>query len=259
MNKYCLITGAASGIGFEFAKIFIQNSYNLVLVDINIDSLNKIKEDFLNEYERDIVLMNKNLCQTNIAEEIYNELREQKIEVEVLVNNAGFGIYGSFNKVDWQKQLDLIQLTVITNTHLIKLFLADMLDRNSGKILNVSSISAFMPGPLMAAYFASKTYLLSLSQAVANEISDTNVNMTVLCPGMTATNFQKTNGNDEPGFTLFRSTPAQVAQIGYQALMKGKAVVVPRFYNKVITSLPRFMSLNLSTKLSRRVQENNRK
>ncbi|MDA3929827.1 MAG: SDR family oxidoreductase [Prolixibacteraceae bacterium] len=258
MNNYCLITGAASGIGYEFAKIYIQKSFNLVLIDLNLEKLKDIKNEFESSFKNKVVIMQKDLCLQNIANEIYDELKKEKIEIEVLINNAGFGSYGSFMEVSWEKQLNLIQLTVITTSHLIRLFLKDMLERNSGQILTVSSISAFMPGPIMAVYFSSKTYLLSFCQAIANEVSHTNIKISVLCPGMTQTNFQKTNGNNKPKFTMLRATAKHVAEYGVKSLEKGKVVAIPKFYNRVITSLPRVLSLSLTTKLSRKVNGNNR-
>lgn len=259
MKKNCLITGAASGIGYEFAKIFIKHSYNLILVDLNKEKLKEIKQDFELKHKADILIMHKDLSLPDIAVNIYNELTILNIKIDVLVNNAGFGIYGFFSDISWDKQMDLIQLTVITNTHLIKLFLNDMLERNSGKILNVSSIAAFQPGPLMSIYYASKTYLLFLSRAIANELKGTNVTVTTLCPGMTKTMFQKTNGNENPNFGLFCASAYSVAKYGFQAMEKGKIVAIPYFYNHVIANIHRLLPLNFATKISRAIQENNRK
>ena len=256
MKKYCLITGAASGIGFEFAKIFTEHSYNLVLVDINFEELKKIKQNLELKHEVDIHIMNYDLSLPDIAVNIYNKIADLNIKIEVLINNAGFGIYGFFKDISWSKHMDLIQLTVVTNTQLIKLFLNDMLERNSGKILNVSSIAAFQPGPLMSTYYATKTYLLFLSQAIANELIGTNITVTALCPGMTKTMFQKTNGNENPNFGLFSASAHYVAKYGFQAMEKGKVVAIPCFYNRIIANIHRLLPLNLATKISRTIQEN---
>lgn len=258
MNKYCLITGAASGIGYEFAKLFLKDSHNLVLIDKNYEKLHEIKQDFNAHYQSDVVIMSFDLSQPDIAKIIYEEIIKLHIQIDVLINNAGFGIHGYFYSINWKNQFDLIQLTVVTNTHLTKLFLADMLERNSGKILNVSSIAAFQPGPLMSVYYATKSYLLSFSLAIADELKGTNVTVTALCPGMTKTSFQKTNGNENPKYGILCSSASNVAKIGYRALKKGKSVVIPCLYNRVIANIHRFVPLTIATKLSRALQEKNR-
>lgn len=258
MNSYCLITGAASGIGLEFAKLLINKKYNLILIDIDWEKLQEIKENFQLKFGQDVIIMKYDLSITGMAQEIYNKIRKLNVKVDVLINNAGFGVFGMFNDVNWDKHLCLIQITVVNSTHMTKLFLKDMVSRGLGRILNVSSIAAFQPGPLMSVYYASKAYLLSFGRAISNELKGTNVTVTTLCPGVTKTNFQKNNGNPSPSFGILCTSAEYVAAYGYRALRKGKPVAIPCFYNRIISNIHRFLSLEFATKLSRTIQEKNR-
>jgi len=257
-DAYCLITGGAGGIGFEFAKLFLQENYKIILVDISREKLEEAKLRLTKDCAAEVLTLKYNLCKRGVAWEIYKKLNEENIRVEVLVNNAGFGVFGEFHETDLRKQSDLIELSINTNTQLTHLFLKDMVERNHGKILNIASIAAFQPGPLMAVYYASKAYLVSFSRAIANELKNTNVTVTVLCPGMTRTGFQMANGNPNPKYGLLSTTAQKVANYGFQALMKGKAVAIPRFYNRIISNIHRFLPLETATRLSRFLQEKNR-
>jgi len=257
-NAYCLITGGASGIGFEFAKLFLRENYNIILVDISGEKLEKAKLRLKKDCAGEVLTIKYNLCKRGVAWEIYKKLNEENIRVDVLINNAGFGVFGEFHQTDLGKQSDLIELSISTNTQLTHLFLKDMVERNHGRILNIASIAAFQPGPLMAVYYATKAYLLSFSRAIANELKNTNVTVTVLCPGMTRTGFQSANGNPNPKYGILSTTAQKVANYGFQALMKGKSVAIPRFYNRIISNIHRFLPLETATRLSRFLQEKNR-
>lgn len=259
MKEFCLVTGASSGIGYEFAKILIAHSYNLVLIDLNIKKLREIKQRFENQFNNEVIIMHKDLSKQEIANEIYTELEKSNIKIEILINNAGFGVFGFFESLEWEKQFKLIQLSVITTTHLTKLFLKNMIKQNYGKILNVSSIAAFQPGPLMSIYYATKAYLLSFTRAIANELRDTNITVTVLCPGMTKTNFQYSTGNEQPSFGRLCCSAERVAKYGFDAMIKGKTVAIPCYYNRIIANIHRLLSFNQATNLSRFLQERNRK
>lgn len=258
MKRFCLITGAASGIGYEFARAFAQNNYNLVLTDLNTQKLMKIKKDFAENYNCQVETIAIDLTSPDAAKRIYEITKNQGIRINVLVNNAGFGVFGSFHETDQQRQLDLLQLSVNTTTQLTHFYLKDMINRNSGKILNVSSIAAFQPGPFMAVYYASKAYLLHFGMALSNELKDSNITVTTLCPGVTRTNFQRSNGNPWPKFGTFSTTPEKVAVYGYNALMRGKPLAIPCFYNRVLAALHRFMPLRSATHLARLIQTTNR-
>lgn len=258
MKQFCLITGGASGIGLAFAELLAQKNYNLVLVDKNLNELEKIKQELEQTHKAQVLIFQFNLSTPGVAQTIYNLLEERQIKISILINNAGFGVFGYFHEIEWSRQQEMLRLSVETNTHLMQLFLKDMLSRNSGKILNVASLAAFQPGPLMAVYYASKAYILSLSRAISNEVKDSNVSVTTLCPGVTRTGFQATNGNPDPNYSALSASPKRVAEYGYKAMLKSKSVAIPCFYNRVIANLHRFLPFGTATKISRFIQEHNR-
>lgn len=259
MEKYALITGAASGIGMELAKIFLQHDYHVVLVDVNAKQLLSVKQDFEMTYKKEVPVICCDLCQPDAAVTVYNKVREMNIQIEVLVNDAGFGIYGYFKDISWKAEQNLIQLSVLNTTCLVKIFLDDMISRNSGRILNVASISGFVPGPMMSIYYATKSYLVSFSMALANEFMETNIKVTVLCPGLTKTNFYKATGNVKPNYGLFYGSPEYVAKYGFDALEKGKTLAIPYFYNRLIINLLKIVPKNQATKIMKFLMLKNRK
>jgi uncharacterized protein len=237
-----LITGASSGIGYEMAKVFAHNNYNLILVARRTEPMESLRTEFLNI---NIQIIQKDLSQPNAGQDIYDSLAGQN--VDILVNNAGFGDTGEFHTLKLEKQLNMIDLNVRVLTELTHLFGSDMVIRKSGKILNVASIVSFMPGPKMATYFATKGYVLSFSQALSQEWGKYGVQVMTLCPGATRSGFQEAanqinmqmaKGNNIP-------TSAELAQYGFDNLMKGKTLVVQGFMNKVVTFLPRILPRNL--------------
>jgi len=256
--KTALVTGGASGLGFEFAELLAKDSYNLILIDIDKNNLEKTKKELQEKYNCTITILEKDLSIINIADEIVEELKNTQIDV--LINNAGFGLYGTFDKTDWQRESEMLHLHILTTTHLTKLLLPSMVKRKSGKILNMSSLAAFQPGPLMAIYYASKAYILSFSEAIANELKGTGVTVTVLCPGQTKTSFQKVvsqeTSENKIGFNI--ACPKQVAKYGYRAMQKGKTVAIPGSFNKFLSKLPRIMPRDKATSIVRKIQEKNR-
>ena len=259
MTKTALITGAASGLGYELSLLLAHDSYNLILVDIDGDKLQLVKEEINKANKCKVDVLVKDLSMPNVAVEIFEAIKN--VSIDVLVNNAGFGLFGSFNNTAWNRELDMIHVHVITSTHLTKLLLDGMIKRGSGKILNISSLAAFQPGPLMAIYYASKSYLLSFSEAIANELKETGVTVTVLCPGPTKTAFQvvvsETASDNKIGCNM--ACPSEVALYGYEAMQKGKTVAIPGYINKFLASLHRFVSRGMATKIVRNLQEKNRK
>ena len=259
MTKTALITGAASGLGYELSLLLAHDSYNLILVDIDGAKLQFVKEEINKANNCKVDVLVKDLSMPNVAVEIFEAIKN--VSIDVLVNNAGFGLFGSFNNTAWNRELDMIHVHVITSTHLTKLLLDGMIKRGSGKILNISSLAAFQPGPLMAIYYASKSYLLSFSEAIANELKETGVTVTVLCPGPTKTAFQEvvseTASDNKIGFNM--ACPSDVALYGYEAMQKGKTVAIPGYINKFLASLHRFVSRGMATKIVRNLQEKNRK
>ena len=258
-NKVALVTGAASGLGYELSLILAKDEYELILVDINADRLETVKAELLSNFGSKVQVLVKDLSQSNIADEIFKEI--QDVEIDVLINNAGFGIFGTFINTDWQRESDMLNLHIMTTTHLTKLVLKGMVDRGSGKILNMSSLAAFQPGPLMSLYYASKAYILFFSEAIANELRGTGVTVTALCPGQTKTSFQEvvSEGNcSENKISFNMGCPETVAKYGYEAMQKGKTVAIPGTFNKFLSKLPRFVSRRMATAVIRRIQDKNR-
>jgi uncharacterized protein len=258
MSKTALVTGAASGLGFELSLLLAKDGYDLILIDLDALNLELAKTEILKTYQVKITQIVKDLSEPMAAEVVFNELKETPIDV--LINNAGFGLFGKFADTEWKREMDMLQLHVITTTHLTKLVLSGMLKRNSGKILNISSLAGFQPGPLMSIYYASKAYMLSFSQAISNELKGTGVTATVLCPGPTKTAFQdvvsSNVSNNKISFNM--ACAKKVAVYGYNAMHKGKTVAVPGAFNKFLAGLPRILTRNRAASIVRKLQEKNR-
>lgn len=237
MNKTALITGASSGIGFEFAYIFAKDGYNLVLVARSQDQLESLKQDLQSHFDIDVMIITKDLSKSNSAQEVFDQVEGAGINIDVLVNNAGVGDFGHFAESDISKIDTMIELNINTLTKLTRLFLPKMLQQNSGKILNIGSLGSFQPGPLMAVYYASKAYVLSFSEAISRELKGTGVSVTALCPGPTKTNFSQAANLGMSGLfvNLQVADAKKVAEFGYKKMKKGKVIAVPGFFNKIAT------------------------
>jgi short-subunit dehydrogenase len=182
-----LLTGASSGIGYELAKLFAQDHYNLVLVARSAGELTQLADELQREHSISAKPIALDLTAVPAPQFLFDQLQREGIAVDILVNNAGYGKFGEFAKIPLEESLGQIQLNVIALTHLTKLFLGPMLERRAGKIMNVASTAGFQPGPLMAVYYATKAYVISFSEALANEVSGSGVTVTCLCPGVTDT------------------------------------------------------------------------
>lgn len=256
MNKTVLITGASSGIGLEFASLFAKDGYHLVLNARNETKLKEIAEQLKADYDATVTIAAKDLSLPDSAEELTSELLAAGIEVDVLINNAGFAAYGSFDETSWKEEKDMIQVNIMALTALTKHLLPGMIKRNSGKILNVASTAAFQPGPLMAVYYATKAYVLSFSEAINYELRKTNVSVTALCPGATATNFEKRASLESSRLFQSGAMDAQeVALNGYNALMREKSLTIPGFKNKALANLVRFLPRKSVLKIVHYVQD----
>lgn len=255
--KIALITGASSGIGYEFAKLFAQNKYNLVLVARSEQKLKQIADELKQKYGIAVKLIPKDLSTLNSPTEIFTELQKAGVKVDILINNAGFATYGFFSEIDIDAELQMMQLNMVTLTLLTKLFVKEMIKHKEGKILNVASTAAFQPGPLMAVYYATKAYVLSFSEAIANELEGSGVTVTALCPGPTESGFQSRANMESSKLVSGRQImdAATVARIGYDGLMKGKTIVIPGLKNQLMTLSIRFTPRNLVTKIVRSMQE----
>lgn len=243
MARTALITGASSGIGMEFAGIFAREGYDLVLVARDAERLAQVREALVAAYGTMITFLPLDLAAAGAPEALYEAIIAQNITVDVLVNNAGIGDYGRFAEEELGKLRAMLRTNVVVPTVLARLIGAKMVERGSGAILNVASTAAFMPGPWMAAYFATKAHLLSLSEALAVEFAGNGVTVTALCPGPTATRFIETAGMERSSYLKGRKLPdpKEVAEYGYRAMKRGKRVAIYGFINKLLVFGLRFI------------------
>ena len=260
-GKTALITGATKGIGYEMTKLFAEDSYDLVLVARNEYRLKELQEDLSNKYNINVTIIAKDLSMPNAALEIFRKTVEKQIIIDVLVNNAGIGDFEIFNNENLLKISQILQINIVSLTELTKLYLKGMVYRKEGKVLNVSSMAAFQPGPYMAVYYASKAYVQSFSEAIASELKGTGVTVTALCPGPTKSGFQNEVGSE--GSILAKlnllSSSKDVAKYGYRALHEGKRVAIPGFVNASLVNTAKFIPRKATTQVVKKLQELNRK
>jgi len=245
-----LITGASSGIGLELARIFAGKGYGLVLVARNKQRLEEIAAELK---PASVKVIAKDLSLGGAAEEIQRDVPK----ADVLVNNAGFTVFGKFAETPLAEELSMMQLNMTALVVLTKLYLPGMIGAGNGRILNVASTAAFQPGPLMAIYYATKAFVLSFSEAIGNELEGTGVTVTALCPGPTATGFQERGKMQESGLVKGKKImdARTVAEVGYRALMAGKRVVIPGVKNKLLAQSIRVSPRSMVTKIVRGLQE----
>lgn len=260
-KKTALITGASSGIGSDLAEIFARDGFNLILVARSTDRLEKLASALAPKHSVHVRVVTEDLSQPHAAEKLLRKLspnpESQDLGIDVLVNNAGFGMQGNFWKIPIETHRRMMQLNILTLTELTQLILPEMIRRGSGRILNVASTAAYQPGPFLAVYYATKAYVLSFSEALANELRGTGVTVTTLCPGPTKTGFQQVAGiQDLPMLktpVVMASRP--VAEKGYKALMRGKTVEIPGFLNKAAAFSTRFAPRSVMAQVARKFQE----
>ena len=253
---YALITGASSGIGYELAKVLAKDGKNLVIVARSQDKLEELKTEIENKYGTSVRVLPKDLSNPNAPQEIFSELEKDGVNVDVLVNNAGYGVYGMFSETDLREELAMIQVNATSLIHLTKLFLKQMLENKSGWILNVASLCSFLSSPLESVYCASKSLVLHFSEALANELQGTGVTVTCLCPGLAKTEFHKRAHMENTKVAKRKMMDAAaVAEAGYKALKKGKVVVIPGLIFKTAPLFARFAPRNLVTKVVRSQHE----
>jgi uncharacterized protein len=255
-SRYALITGASSGIGYELARVFARDRFNLVLVARSQDKLARVADELRQKFGIGIKIITLDLALPTSPIEIFQEIEQEAIAIDVLVNNAGFATYGLFAETDLSAELQMLQVNIVALTHLTKLFVREMVKRKAGKILNIASTAAFQPGPLMAVYYASKAYVLSFSEALANELQGSGVTVTALCPGPTASGFQKRAHMEKSKLVSNQKImdAAIVAQVGYRGLMQGQTVVVPGWKNQLLAASVKFMPRNTVTSIVRNMQ-----
>lgn len=257
MESYTLITGASSGIGYELAKIFAQNGHNIVLVSRSKENLEKVAKE-LSAFGVKTFVSAKDLFEKSAPRELYQELKSNNIDVDILVNDAGQGQYGEFKDTDIQRELNIIQLNIASLVELTKYFLKDMIAKGRGKILNVSSIASKLPGPYQSVYHGTKAFVQSFTEAIRSEVKDSGIVVTALLPGVTDTDFfnkahmqnSKAVQDEEK-----MADPADVAKDGYEALMADKDMVVSGTMNKMQVAMAGITPDNMVADKTKKQQE----
>jgi short-subunit dehydrogenase len=248
-----LITGASSGIGLELAKCFASDRSNLVLVARNRDALETLSGQLKAQYGIKIHILPADLSMPETSKRIFQELASLDISVDVLVNNAGFGLHGEFVKLPLSRQLEIIHVNIVALTELTGLFLPGMIQRGQGGVLNVGSVAGFLPGPYLAVYYASKAFVQSFTEALAAEISGTGIIISVLSPGPTESNFGVVARGGEPRQHERAKMSAQtVARIGHRQFRRDKAIVIPGLANRLLVFLPRIVSRSFARMMVKR-------
>ncbi len=237
--KTVLITGASSGIGKEIAYVYAENKYNLVLVARRKEKLEAIKNDIEQKYEVTVEIIDTDLSKLDSAEKLYEQIAAKNIEINILINNAGFGINGKFIDADIKSETDMLLLNIVTLTKLTKLFAKDMIKSGGGDIINIASTAAFQAVPNFAAYAASKSYVLHFSEAIAFELKDKNINVTAICPGATQSEFAKVSNTDEKHFKNGPSS-RELAEFTYTTMKSKIPVAVHGFINRLMVFSLRF-------------------
>jgi len=254
-GRTAVVTGASGGIGYEIARCLAARGFGLALVARSQDLLDRIAEEFATDFGVAIRAVPMDLTEPDAPDRLYEELGGDESDVEILVNNAGFGTFGAFASTDLGAELGELQLNVVTPTHLTKLFVRGMVRRGSGRIMNVASTAAFQPGPGMAVYFATKAYLLSLTDAIGEELLGTGVTVTTLCPGPTRTGFQaRADMGESPlGQQSRMMDSTTVGRIGVEGMLAGKRLVIPGLSNRIGANLPRLFPRRAVTAITARI------
>ena len=260
-QKFALVTGATSGIGYELAKLFAQDGINLVLVARNEENLNQTAEELRQINSIQVHTIPADLFEPNAAKQVYEKVKEAGVEIEYLVNNAGQGEWGRFFRTELDRDIDIVQLNIVALMSLTKYFLKEMVSRNSGRILQLASSFAKTPAPYAAVYAATKAFVLSFSEALVNELEETDVTVTALLPNATDTDwFHKAKAENTVTYKeapLY--DPAEVAASGYKALMNGDAKAEPGFMNKFQNALGTIMPDSTTESMAEKQMESSMK
>jgi len=252
MKEYILITGASSGIGFEMAQLLAAKEFNLILVARSIDKLKKMQTDLSIKYDIEVQYFQVDLSNVYSSLELYESIKANEWAVSHLVNNAGFGDYGSFLETSLEKEIDMINLNISSLMTLTKLFAKDMAERKSGRIMNVASLLSFIPFPYYSVYSATKAFVLAFSETIAAELEGTGVVVTTLCPGTVETPFHTPNMRKTTAMSTNKPVPAiDVARAGVKLLLKGKGKKVVGFNNWFISNLPRVTPDSIMMKIKK--------
>ncbi|HZN91752.1 MAG TPA: SDR family oxidoreductase, partial [Myxococcales bacterium] len=251
-----LITGPTSGIGLDLAALFAADRHDLVLVSRSAGKLEQLGAELKQKHGVAVTVIALDLSEHDAPARLQAELERRQIAVDVLVNNAGYAQYGAFLETDADQERRMMQLNMVTLTELTKRLVPGMVKRGRGRVLNVASTAAFMPGPLMAVYYATKAYVLSLSEALSSGLQGTSVTVTALCPGPTRTGFQARAQMESSRLVKGKiMDSATVARVGYRGLMQGKPLVIPGFGNQVQAMAPRLLPRSAMPAIVKRAQE----
>jgi uncharacterized protein len=250
--RYTLITGASYGIGLALAKEFAKFGHNLILISRQEKVLQKVAMELSESFSVQVQIIEQDLSIIESAKIVFNICEKNQWEVENLINNAGFGNYGFFAETDILTDINLISLNVITLTYLTKLFLPKMINNKKGKILNVASMASFLPGPFMNTYFASKSYVLSFSEALHEEVHSLGITVSCVCPGPTESNFGKRANYKFSAHDKIKMTAEYLAKITYRGFTKNKTLIIPGWNNKFIYYANLFVPRGLKAKLVKR-------
>jgi short-subunit dehydrogenase len=251
MKNVAVITGASSGLGCAFARLLAARGYNPVLVARREARLTQLKKELEENYNITAYVCACDLTDPDAAMQVYEYVKEKGLVVNILINNAGFGAIGNFSELDWKKQNDMVQIFITTQMHLQFLFLQAMLSRGEGRILNISSVSAFFAGPGMAVYYACKEYIRSFTEAVAEEVKGSGVTLTAMCFGPTDTDFEKAmNIGKTKMFSGKLMEAEKVAEYGLNAMMKGKVLAYCGSLTKAANILSRLLPRSIMRKVA---------
>ncbi|QQO09965.1 SDR family NAD(P)-dependent oxidoreductase [Breznakiella homolactica] len=233
--KYAMITGATGGIGYELARVFCREGCGVVIVSSDSERLENTKRKLEKEFGAAVTAYEQDLSLPGAAVSVYSRVKADGITPDVLVNNAGFGLAGAADNIDFEHEERMMVLNMISLSQLTRLALTDMYERRSGKILNVSSIGGFQPGPYTASYFAGKAFVTSYSRAVRFEARKKNIDVCILCPGATRTGFFRKEGTETPSNAM---DPETTARYAYRQLMKNREFIIPGFLNRIMVQFP---------------------
>ncbi|MGR6034950.1 MAG: SDR family NAD(P)-dependent oxidoreductase [Candidatus Nitrosoglobus sp.] len=253
-RKTALITGASGGIGKAIAEQFARDNTNLVITARNVNTLQSLSAQWSTKYGVKVMIFASDLALPGAAQALADNVLSQGVVIDYLVNNAGYGMYGIFRDLDLEDELAMMTINMASLTVLTKRFLPHIIERR-GKIMNVASTAAFQPGPYMAVYYATKAYVLSLTEALASELEDTGVTVTALCPGPTQSGFQDKAAMNNSALVKGKKLPTadEVGQAGYRAMMAGKRVFVPGFMNKLLVQTVRFLPRSMVTAIVKKM------
>jgi short-subunit dehydrogenase len=257
MAYTALITGASGGIGLELARVCASNKINLVLAARSENKLNELATELTTQYGVTVKVIPADLADMNQVQHVYDVCKNENIQIDYLVNNAGFGDFGFFHELDWNKTEKMIDLNITALTKFCRLFIPEMVQRKNGKILNVASTAAFQPGPTMAVYYATKAYVLHFTEALQNELEKTGITVTALCPGATVSGFMETASLQESKLFKGRKLPTStdVAKFGFDSMMKGKTVAIHGTMNTLMAMGYRFFPRKWIVKVTRMIQD----